>query len=137
MTARFADRGAVHRLGLDHALSLPPPVGGRFRFTDVPVGGANDTPMKTAHRTGAERHFVDCGLSARHISDMSDVDRNRFVLPCGQDGHIGGTTFLDQTGLWLGGAYIGMPLRIETVRERSAYRTELRNRAPAGPSAGG
>ena len=117
----------MHRLGLDHPLSLLPLVGGRFRFTDVPVGGGNDTLMKTAHHTGADRHFVDYGSNARHISDMSDPDRNYFVLLGGQDGHIGSTTFLDQTELWLEGAYIELPLRIETVRERFPYRTELRN----------
>ena len=126
VVARFPDWGAMHRLGLDHPLSRLPLVGERFRFTDVPVGGANDTLMKTAHHTGAERHFVDYGSNARHISDMSDVDRNYFVLLGGQDGHIGSTTFLDQTELWLEGAYIEMPLRIETVRERFAHRTELR-----------
>ncbi len=127
VVARFPDWGAMHRLGLDHPLSLLPLVGGRFRFTDVPVGGANDTLMKTAHHTGAERHFVDYGSNARHISDLSDLDRNYFVLLGGQDGHIGSTTFLDQTELWLDGAYIQLPLRIETVRERFPFRTELRN----------
>ena len=127
VVARFPDWGAMHRLGLDHPLSRLPLVGERFRFTDVPVGGANDTLMKTAHHTGADRHFVDYGSNARHISDMSDVDRNYFVLLGGQDGHIGSTTFLDQTELWLEGTYIEMPLRIETVRERFAYRIELRN----------
>ncbi len=135
VVARFQDWGAMHRLGLDHPLSRLPLVGERFRFTDVPVGGANDTLMKTAHHTGADRHFVDYGSNARHISDMSDVDRNYFVLLGGQDGHIGSTTFLDQTELWLEGAYVEMPLRTETVRERFAHRIELRNQAPAEPSA--
>lgn len=127
VAARFPDWGTMHRLGLDHPLSLLPLVGGRFRFTDVPVGGGNDTLMKTAHDTGADRHFVDYGSNARHISDMSDPDRNYFVLLGGQDGRIGSTTFLDQSELWLEGAYIELPLRIETVRERFPYRTELRN----------
>ena len=126
-TARFGDWGAMHRLGLDHPLSLLPLVGSRFRFTDVPAGGGNDTLMKTAHDTAADRHFVDYGSNARHVSDMSDPDRNYFVLLGGQDGHIGSTTFLDQTELWLEGAYIQLPLRVETVRERFPYRTELRN----------
>ena len=115
----------MHRLGLDHPLSALPVIGGRFRFTDVPIGGANDTLMKTAHHTAADRHFVDYGSNARHISDMSDVDRNYFVLLGGQDGHINSTTFLDQTALWLEGDYVQLPLRIEIVRQRFQYRTQL------------
>ena len=70
---------------------------------------------------------MDNGSNARHMSDLSDPDRNYFVLLGGQDGHIGRTTFLDQTELWLEGTFIEMPLRIETVRERFAYLTELGN----------
>ena len=60
----------------------------------------------------------DYGSNAGHIPGMSDVDRNYFVLLGGQVGHIGSTTFLDQTDLWLQGAYIRLPLRIVSVRER-------------------
>ena len=98
-------------------------------------GGADDTLMKTAHHTGAGHHVVDYGSNARHSSDRPDPDRYYFVLPGGQDGHPGSTTFLDQIEHWLEGACIQMPRRIETVRERFAYRTELRNQVLAEPSA--
>ena len=33
-----------------------------------------------------ERHFTRYGSNARHISDLSNIDRNYFVLLGGQDG---------------------------------------------------
>ena len=123
--AQFPDWGAMHRLGLAHPLSFVPLIGERYRFADIPVGGSSDTLMKTAHGATAERHFTRYGSNARHISDMSDPDRNYFVLLGGQDGHFNSESFLDQTELWLSGAYIEMPLRIETVRKRFAHRIEL------------
>ncbi len=121
----FPEWGAMHRLGLAHPLSFVPLIGDRYRFADMAVGGSSDTLMKTAHGATGERHFTRYGSNARHISDMSDPDRNYFVLLGGQDGHFNSASFLDQAQLWLSGAYIEMPLRIETVRERFAHRIEL------------
>jgi penicillin amidase len=117
--------GDIHRLGLNHPLAFLPIVGGRFRFSDHPVGGSNETLMKTAHGTTNERHTVRYGSNARHISDLSDMDRNHFVLLGGQDGWINSTTFLDQVPLWLEGRYIQLPLRPETVHARSVRRMDL------------
>ena len=121
--------GDIHRLGLNHPLSFLPIIGGRFRFSDHPIGGSNETLMKTAHGTTNERHTVRYGSNARHVSDLSDMDRNDFTLLGGQDGWINSTTFLDQVPLWLEGRPVQLPLRLETVRARFPHRVELR---PAG-----
>jgi penicillin G amidase len=121
--------GDIHRLGLNHPLSFLPVIGGRFRFSDHPIGGSNETLMKTAHGTTNERHAVRYGSNARHVSDLSDMDRNFFTLLGGQDGWINSTTFLDQVPLWLEGRFVQLPLRLESVRARFPHRVELR---PAG-----
>ncbi|MFQ6017613.1 MAG: penicillin acylase family protein [Kiloniellaceae bacterium] len=121
----FADWGDMHRLGLAHPLRLLPLIGGRYRFTDLPIGGSSDTLMKTAHGPTDRRHFTRYGSNARHVSDLSDMDSNYFVLLGGQDGWFNSTTFLDQLPLWLEGKYIWLPLRMDTVRARFAHKTEL------------
>ena len=121
----FADWGNMHRLELSHPLSLLPLVGGRYRFAEHPIGGSTDTLMKTAHGSTDRRHDTRYGSNARHISDLSDLDSNYFVLLGGQDGWINSSTFLDQLEPWLEGEYIQLPLRMETVRERFTRKTEL------------
>jgi penicillin G amidase len=121
--------GDIHRLGLNHPLSFLPVIGGRFRFSEHPIGGSNETLMKTAHGTTSERHTVRYGSNARHVSDLSDMDRNDFTLLGGQDGWINSTTSLDQVPLWLEGRPVQLPLRLETVRARFPHRVELRSAA--------
>ena len=121
----FPNWGAMHRLGLAHPLGLLPLVGGRYRFSDDPIGGSTDTLMKTAHGATDERHYARYGSQARHISDLSDPDANYFVLLGGQDGWFNSSTFLDQLPLWLEGDYIQLPLRPETVRDRFPHKMVL------------
>jgi penicillin G amidase len=117
----FANWGDMHRLELRHPLAFLPVIGGRFRFGDHPAAGSSDTLMKTAHGATNERHRVNYGSQARHISDLSDPDANWFVLLGGQDGWFNSSTFVDQLPLWLEGDYIRMPLRPETVRATFPY----------------
>lgn len=126
----FDGWGSMHRLSLRHPLAFLPVIGRRFRFADYPIGGSNHTLMKTAHGTTDEKHTASYGQNARHISDLSDMDRNYFVLLGGQDGWINSSTFLDQVPLWLSGEYVQVPLRPETVRQRFPHRTELDPREP-------
>lgn len=120
-----ADWGDMHRLKLRHPLAFLPLIGGRFEFADYPAGGSSETLMKTAHPLTAERHRVSYGSNARHISDMTDPDRNYFVLLGGQDGWLNSSTFLGQVPLWREGRYIQMPLRMEAVRRRFDRRMDL------------
>lgn len=117
--------GERHRLRLVHPLGLAPLVGRRYRFTDLPAGGSSETLYKTAHPLTHKKHAVPYGSGARYISDLSDPDRNFFVLLGGQDGWFGSTTFLDQLQLWQRNEYVEVPLRSETARARFPYRTEL------------
>ena len=121
----FPTWGDMHRLALRHPLALLPVVGRRFEFADYPIGGSSESLMKTAHPMTDQRHRAGYGATARHVSDLSDMDRNWFVLLGGQDGWLNSSSFLDQVPLWLEGDYVEMPLRVATVRTRFRYVTEL------------
>ena len=124
---RFGTWGRMHRLEPRHVMASIPGLGRFYRFGEWAADGGNDTLMKTAHALTGRRHHAALASTARHISDLSDMDANWFVLLGGQDGWIGSTTLFDQTRLWRAGAYIHVPLRPETVRAGFVRaRTELR-----------
>ncbi|HYZ20775.1 MAG TPA: penicillin acylase family protein [Rhodopila sp.] len=122
---RFGTWGAMHRLEPRHVLASFPLLGRYFRFGDWAAGGSSDTVMKTAHGLTPRRHHATLASTARHLSDLSDVDANWFALLGGQDGWIGSTTMLDQTELWRQGRYIQTPLRPETINRIYPHRMEL------------
>ena len=123
----FADWGEMHRLSLAHPLANVPLIGGRYEFAEAGVGGSSDTLMKTAHETTADRHTVNYGSNARHISDMTDPDENYFVLLGGQDGWFNSTTILDQWELWRRGDYVRVPLTLAGVRANFPHTLALEN----------
>ena len=123
----FANWGEMHRLNLSHPLSNVPLVGGRYEFAEAGVGGSSESLMKTAHDPAAERHTVDYGSNARHISDMTDPDENYFVLLGGQDGWFNSTTILDQWELWRRGDYVRVPLTLDAVRASFPHVLSLKN----------
>ncbi len=123
----FANWGEMHRLNLSHPLSYVPLIGGRYEFAEVGVAGSSDTLMKTAQESTADRHSVDYGSNARHISDMTDPDENYFVLLGGQDGWFNSTTILDQWELWRRGDYVRVPLTLDAVRASSPHTLSLKN----------
>jgi penicillin amidase len=113
---RWHDWGTVHRMCLRHHFSALPLVGRRYRFTDLPACGGNDTLNKTGHGLVRGRHAVSYGASARFLADLSDLDANHVVLLGGQDGWLGSDTFLDQAASWQRGDYFALPLRPEAAR---------------------
>ncbi len=117
----FGNWSDMHRLSLAHPLSFAPVIGGRYRFGDYGVGGSSETLMKTAHETSAGRHTVRYGANARHVSDMTDMDENYFVLLGGQDGWLNSSTMLDQWPSWRSGEYVRVPLSLGGVREAFAH----------------
>ena len=123
----FADWGGMHRLSLAHPLSNVPLIGGRYAFAEAGVGGSSETLMKTAHQASGERHSVNYGSNARHISDMTDADENYFVLLGGQDGWFNSTTILDQWELWRRGEYVRVPLTLAEVRAGFPHTLALGN----------
>ena len=123
----FASWGDMHRLSLAHPLANIPLIGGRYEFAEAGVGGSSDTLMKTAHGSSAERHSVNYGSNARHISDMTDPDENYFVLLGGQDGWFNSTTILDQWELWRRGDYVRVPLTLDGIRASFPHMLSLEN----------
>lgn len=121
----FVDWGDMHQIRLAHPLAFLPVVGGRYRFGDHPIGGSSDTVMKSAHGSTDERHFTAYGANARHISDLSDMDSNYFVMLGGQDGWFRSSAFLDQVPLWQSGQYVQVPLRLESVQAQFPHKTVL------------
>lgn len=122
---RYGRWGAMHRLALAHPLGRLPLLGRRYRIADLPASGSSDTLSKTAHGLSSKRHTSRYGSTARHLSDLSDPDRNYFVLPGGQDGWLGSSTFADQVALWQRGEYMTVPLRPETAEALFLHRTDL------------
>ncbi len=124
----YTDWADMHRLELAHPLASAPLIGERYRFAEHGVGGSSDTLMKTAHDSSSQRHRVRYGANARHISDLTDLDANYFVLLGGQDGWLNSTTMLDQWPLWRDGTYVRMPLSLEAVREHFPHKLVLDNK---------
>lgn len=123
---RYETWGDIHRYGLSHALGALPLLGRRYRFYEHAAPGSSDTVLKTAHGSTDRKHRVGYGASARHVSDLSDMDSNWFALLGGQDGRINSTTFLDQVPRWIERSYIKVPMRIESVRVHFKHRTVLK-----------
>jgi penicillin amidase len=122
---RFGTWGDMHRLRLRHPFGLMPVFGKRYIHCDIPMGGGNESVLKTGHRLTTKRHSTIFGSTARHVSDLSDPDANFFVLAGGQDGWLGSSTYADQLDLWRHGACLQIPLQLETVRACFPHRLEL------------
>ena len=107
--------GDLHTLTVGHVLSGLPVIGSRYKIKDVPAPGSRQTFMKSAHGLVDAKHKARFGSQSRHLSDLSDLDANYFVLLGGQDGFIGSENFADQYSLWQNGEYIQMPLTDEII----------------------
>ena len=133
--ARYRTWGDMHRLRLAHSLGRLPVARPAFIYANLPAGGSRQTPMKMAHGLVNGRHCATFGSMARHISDMSDLDANWFVLLGGNDGWLGSANFCDHLPLWRERRYIRMPLRPETVAAEFPFVTTLSPAAPVAPEA--
>ena len=114
---KIATWGDMHRVHLRHPLAMVPIPGNRYTLADFPASGSRQTVMKTNHAPTDQKHHAGYGSQARHISDMSDLDENYFIILGGQDGWLGSSTFLDQAKLWQRKDYIQVPLRRESVEK--------------------
>ena len=109
--------GDIQRQPQNPALGMVPYVGSRYRLKDYPAEGGNDTLFKSVHALGTDKQDAYYGSSARHISDLSSLDENYFVLHGGQDGWLKSPNMNDQTVLWRKGEYIRMPLSPEVIEQ--------------------
>ena len=114
---KYPTWGDLHALRLKHPLGSLPLIGARYRFGEFPVPGSTNTIMKSAHPLSNSKHYVTYGANARHISDLSDLDRNHFVLLGGQDGYWNSCNYLDLFSLWQKGQYVNVPLRLPSIRK--------------------
>ncbi|MEO0348252.1 MAG: penicillin acylase family protein [Pseudomonadota bacterium] len=64
-----------------------------------------------------DRHNAVYGSQSRHVSDMSDINANYFVLFGGQDGAINSESSLNQVPLWQELKYIQTPLEIAKLND--------------------
>lgn len=112
---RYRVWGDIHKMPVATLFAQAPLIGNRYRFDSFPVGGSQETVMKSAHPDTVEPHRVSYGAQARHISDMADPDANHFVLLGGQDGWFNSSTQLDQIDLWRRGELVRVPLTPEAV----------------------
>ncbi|MCB2168895.1 MAG: penicillin acylase family protein [Deltaproteobacteria bacterium] len=127
--------GDMHRLQLSHILSRIPLLGRRYIFEDYPASGGSTTVMKTAHTPTSERHAAFYGSNARHISEMSGLDNNWFLLLGGQDGWLGSDHLTDQAALWRENKYIRVPLRLSSIKTNFRRRIILEPKPGEGPVA--
>ena len=127
---KYPTWGKMHYLRLRHPLGNMPLIGSAYRFGEYPVPGSTNTVIKRAHPLTNRKHFVTYGANARHVSDLSDLDENFFVLVGGQDGFIGSENFLDLFRLWQQNAYVRFPMRLDTIRATFTHRSIINAKAP-------
>lgn len=113
---KFKNWGEMHRMEIGHPLANIPIIGNRWKIMEYGVDGGNEVIHKTAFGNSPDKNRVFYGANARHISDMSDLDENYFVLLGGQDGWLLSPQTADQVELWRKGKFMKIPLRIETVK---------------------
>lgn len=108
------------------ALGMIPLIGSKFNLDSYPGIGESDTLNKRGRSLSHKKEEVRYGASARHISDMSDLDENYFILHGGQDSWLMNENLADQTELWRRGEYIQIPLNMEEVKSKfTAYQSVI------------
>ena len=121
--------GSIHRVAIGHFLRRIPLIGSRYHLYDLPIAGSSQTILKSSGTPlTTDKHFSSFGSQARHLSDMSSVDANYFILFGGQDGTIHSENFVDQVPLWAEGKTIQVPLTLETFKANARYRSQWRGR---------
>lgn len=123
--ADFVNWGDMHRLKAGHWMAAAPVIGDWFTVQEWPAPGSRDTVLKRAHNVESGQHYAFYGAQSRHISDMSDLDENYFVLFGGSDGWMGSENYADQASMMVEGKMIQLPLRLDSVQRNAAYTTVL------------
>lgn len=123
---RYRTWGEVHRIRLKHWLGALPGLGRYINVPSFATIGSSNTVCKNVNKLNPGPHNVGFGASARHVSDLSDLDANDFVLLGGQDGWAGSANYCDQVAIWNRGEYVRVPMRLESVRAAFTHTTVLR-----------
>ena len=122
----YINWGEFHPMKVQFALGYLPWIGKAFQYDEMPASGSTDTLFKRSFLMTESGAAITYGSSARHISDMSDLDSNYFVLYGGQNGYPFSKNIADQIPLWEAGQYIQMPMRLETVKKQFQTVLELK-----------
>lgn len=109
--------GKAHVLNLQSVLGMLPKLGGKFKYGEIPYGGASNTIMKARFIPSNHKKEVIFGAQARHISDMSHMDENYFSMLAGNDGCLESPYLLDQLDLFVEGRYVKLPLTLEVIKK--------------------
>lgn len=117
--------GAFHRLSVGHPLAGVPLLGRFFVEGDYPASGSRETVLKSSHRLQATKHNASFGSQSRFIADLSDLNRNYFILLGGEDGWLGSENYADQVPAFMRGEYLTIPLEISEVQRRFKRTTTL------------
>jgi penicillin amidase len=117
----FDNWGDFHRLRIQHILGNIPVLGSKYHYAEFPARGFASTVLKTSASLTNEQHQTTYGAASRHVSIMSDVDENYFLLLGGNDGWVMSENSLDHIEMWMKGEYIQLPLRLETWK-KNAYK---------------
>ncbi len=115
LAQRWQMWGNVHKIRLRHVLGHVPLLGKLFSWRSSPAPGSRETLMKNAHNLIEGFDETSYGSQSRHLSDLSDLDENHFVLLGGQDGWVGSMLMTDQVPLWQTQQSVQMPLRPERI----------------------
>lgn len=97
---------------------LIPLIGRRYRFKKIALSGNSDTVNKYGRALSLEPANVTYGASARHISDMSDLNENYFIQNGGQDSWLMNENLNSQSKLFHEGRYLKLPLEMDKVKEK-------------------
>lgn len=111
----FRNWGEFRVTPVQHVLGNIPILGSRYRHESIPASGTGNTVYKRATKNTAEKAKVFYGQNARHISDLSDLNENYFILFGGNDGWINSPNYRDQIKLWKEKKLIKFPLDIEEI----------------------
>lgn len=125
--------GQVHTLAFGHPFQNIPLIGASFRIETLPLPGSNETVAKAAHPLSSSIWPVTYGANARHVSDLSDINANYFVMLGGNDGWMRTPQTTNQIELWKTGTYLRIPLDVQEVkRDFNSHVQRIKLVGPAG-----
>ena len=114
---RFPTWGDMHIQPMRYPLGLIPVLGRRFQYFEYAAPGASSTLNKSGLGASFDARYVTFGAQARHISDLTDLNENYFVMHGGNDGWLNNERMTDQADAWRAGEYFRIPLELSDVRK--------------------
>ena len=105
--------GEIHEAAFEHPVLSTTPLA-RLSDRSVPFGGDDSTVNVGPYDPAT--FAMDAGPSYRHVVDLADPGRSRYVHPMGQSGNPLSPRYDDLLETWRGGGYLPMRTR--------AYETE-------------